>query len=885
MNATSALGWSLLHFLWQGTLIALLAKLVLSMLPRRFAAARYAVALGALALMPAASVLTLARAWVAAPPAASGSRWASGELQPDRSGHARVPTAFEAEASSQADAIPADRSVRVDAASASSLSPARSWKQRVDVLSPWIVATWALGVVALAARLLASHRAVRRLVRAPGEPVPEAVQAMLARLSIRLGVGRAVRVGISSLSRVPAVAGWFRPVILLPASALTGLSSTQLEMVLAHELAHVRRHDYLVNLLQTLVETLLFYHPAVWWLGARIREEREHCCDDLAVAACGSAPAYAEALLSMEELRRAPELALAFSRGSLVGRIERLLAPSARSAELFPRWIAGLSAVGVVFVLACTSGLAEAARAGQREEHKSERSSAPQVPTHAGEVLLHPDPAQPLAERSAWARRAAEERRFREYWVGHSIAPSPSFQAGILMGSFDHTGGLVLGDGEDTITLSGGLLMDPENLELPGVPLAPLVGAAPEDVAVLYLWSGTTNRAAIRRVHLATARLPVDLEGLPVLWLGGATDRESVAETLALLEKSRDAELGKDLVGVVGAHADSALVVPELARILGSSALDAELRGDAAEWLARHPGREALQALVTAARGDGSGDVRSEAAESVAEMRYGPAFDALVALARELDDHEARLEAVEGLGQRSEPAAVPALLELAEGDPDEDVQSEAVETLGEVEGGAGLAPLASLARAHRSIEVRREAIETYGECAPADEALGFLNDLAERDPDPDARCEAVETLGELHDERVVAALRAIVETSPHAEVQAEAVETLGETILGAAVAPVLEQIARTHPVVDVQREAVETLGDLSDEENRVMDVVAAIAGDHPSEDVRAEAVETIADHCRRATAERLFDRLLKTERSPRVRKEIEQALEQLREGH
>ena len=102
---------------------------------------------------------------------------------------------------------------------------------------------------------------------------------------------------------VPTVIGWLKPVVLLPASALAGLSPNQVEAILAHELAHIRRHDYLVNLLQTLVETLLFYHPAVWWLSRRIRAERENCCDDLAVSLCGDPVAYAAALAELEDLR------------------------------------------------------------------------------------------------------------------------------------------------------------------------------------------------------------------------------------------------------------------------------------------------------------------------------------------------------------------------------------------------------------------------------------------------------------------------------------------------------------------------------------------------------------------------------------------------------
>ena len=96
------------------------------------------------------------------------------------------------------------------------------------------------------------------------------------------------------------VIGWLRPVILLPTSALTGLSPSHLEAILLHELAHIRRLDYLINLLQTIVETLLFYHSAVWWVSRRIRIERENCCDDVAVSVLGGSRDYATALARME---------------------------------------------------------------------------------------------------------------------------------------------------------------------------------------------------------------------------------------------------------------------------------------------------------------------------------------------------------------------------------------------------------------------------------------------------------------------------------------------------------------------------------------------------------------------------------------------------------
>src|SRR5262249_55483729 len=146
----------------------------------------------------------------------------------------------------------------------------------------------------------------------------------LSRLAARLRVRMPVKLVESALVEVPTVIGWLKPMILLPAAALAGLDPRQLEALLAHELAHVRRHDYLVNLLQTAIETLLFYPPAVWWLSRRIREERELCCDDLAITVCGDGMVYARALATMEELRSAPALTLAADGGSLLARIRRI---------------------------------------------------------------------------------------------------------------------------------------------------------------------------------------------------------------------------------------------------------------------------------------------------------------------------------------------------------------------------------------------------------------------------------------------------------------------------------------------------------------------------------------------------------------------------------
>ena len=165
------------------------------------------------------------------------------------------------------------------------------------------------------------------------------------RLKERMGIRRAVALLESARVEVPMVVGWLRPAILVPVAALSGLTAPELEAILAHELAHIRRHDYLVNLLQCVVEILMFYHPATWWITRVIRREREHCCDDMAVAACRDRLTYARALAAMEGLRvPAFSLSPAANGGNLLARVRRILKPQEESMKPV-RMLLGLAVV------------------------------------------------------------------------------------------------------------------------------------------------------------------------------------------------------------------------------------------------------------------------------------------------------------------------------------------------------------------------------------------------------------------------------------------------------------------------------------------------------------------------------------------------------------
>jgi TonB family protein len=235
---------------------------------------------------------------------------------------------------------------------------AASWLERWQT---WTVPIWSLGVLLFSLRLVWGARQVHSL-RRRGTLPDESMLATITGLAVRMRISRPVQVLVSTLAEAPAVVGWIRPVLLLPPATLLGLTPQQLEAVLAHELAHIQRHDYLINVLQMMVETLLFYHPAVWWTSAQIRRERELCCDDLAVGFCGDAMCYARALTTLERIRiAAPGMAMGSTGGPLRYRILRVV--GARGAECGTSKLAGL--VAICLGLACVALSTHWARAQQ----------------------------------------------------------------------------------------------------------------------------------------------------------------------------------------------------------------------------------------------------------------------------------------------------------------------------------------------------------------------------------------------------------------------------------------------------------------------------------------------------------------------------------------
>jgi beta-lactamase regulating signal transducer with metallopeptidase domain len=396
--ATQVIGWALVHFLWQGTLIGVLTALALAALRRSAADVRYVVGTIGLSLMLTLPAVTAAQLWRAAStPAARAT------TRPAAAVTATIPE-MASQPAAPVEIAPNDPPGSVAARGTIDAARLERWL-------PVLVLGWLCGVALLTLRLISGWLWVQRMKSHGASPAGDGWQHIVTRLSRRLHIARRVRLFESTLVDVPTVIGWIKPVVLLPASALAGLSPLQLEAILAHELAHIRRHDYLVNLLQTLVETLLFYHPAVWWLSRRIRAERENCCDDLAVSLCGDPYTYAKALTDLEELRGAagPQafLAMAASGGSLVQRVRRLIgAPS--HAGRAPGWLAGSATILVMLGIA-------AGAAGTGALQSAQPSTPPQAasPKAAAEPLSSQEVIATTQALEATAKALANELKFK----------------------------------------------------------------------------------------------------------------------------------------------------------------------------------------------------------------------------------------------------------------------------------------------------------------------------------------------------------------------------------------------------------------------------------------------------------------------------------------
>jgi beta-lactamase regulating signal transducer with metallopeptidase domain len=376
------IGWALVHFIWQGALIAGIAAALLGALRGGRSATRYGIACAALALMLAAPIATMFHL--------SSASWPDDVSLP--------PAQYRAVAIGNA-----------TGAIGEGLNGVTPVPGRIDVEAAVGVAVfaWLAGVLLLSLRLLTGWIGVERL-RRQARPLSDSLEAQVAVFCARLRITRSVRVLESAAIAVPTLVGWIRPVILMPVGVIVGMPPAHLDAVLAHELAHVRRHDYAVNVLQAIVETLWFYHPAVWWCSRQVRIEREHCCDDLAVDVFGDRLEYATALTNLEERRRNDvRLALAANDGQLLDRVRRLLGVRPAHDGRTTVWL--LTVVAAVTVALAAAG-STMAGAESRQDNAQE------------DVIL---PAERSDLRNALIHLTARIAAWRGYLFSPQILPFP----------------------------------------------------------------------------------------------------------------------------------------------------------------------------------------------------------------------------------------------------------------------------------------------------------------------------------------------------------------------------------------------------------------------------------------------------------------------------
>jgi bla regulator protein BlaR1 len=335
-----AMGWTIIHSLWQGALVAVLLAVVLSALKNNASANRYVVSVTALFAMLQISLFTF---FMVYEPQNAFDQLATPFVDSEIYNHYEPMQPLQNQTTFE--------------------SYLATISQTIQANLIYIVSLWFVGVLLFSIKFLGGLLYVNRLKTKMVQLAPESWQIAATEISHKLRLRKNVKVLLSDLVTVPTAIGLLKPIILMPASLQTGLSISEIESILAHELAHIRRNDYLINIFQSITEILFFYHPAVWWISSVIREERENCCDDMAVSVVGDSMLYSRTLARMNEMAvnyNYTQTALAFhgKKGSLLNRIKRLFVPKNENNVLAERFAATtIILVAMLLSLTANAGL------------------------------------------------------------------------------------------------------------------------------------------------------------------------------------------------------------------------------------------------------------------------------------------------------------------------------------------------------------------------------------------------------------------------------------------------------------------------------------------------------------------------------------------------
>jgi hypothetical protein len=432
--------------------------------------------------------------------------------------------------------------------------------------------------------------------------------------------------------------------ILLPVTAITGLTETQLQFVLAHELAHIRRHDYLVNLMQAGVETLFFYHPAVWWISRQMRTERENCCDDIAIEVCGDVAGYAHALAQLEQLRVTPEPALAANGGELLGRIRRLLEEKPSTHGVSKSIAAVVTAVLVLCLIAAPS---------MRSQGTNSRGLA--VPklevqvTEPSPAELQLEPPQRLVQEAN--RVGTGQGNGRGNGVGNGVGNG----AGEIF-DFDFKD-LELQFNREVERYKNGVL---RGILSPSVfgPGGRAAGPSAQSTDLLIkLYDGTQDIEVRRQIldYLASSSSPQAAEKL-----------RSVAQT------ATEPELRVHAIDYLASRADPAQLIS-----IYDQTREPEIKRHVLDYLAGSNTPQASEKLLSVARSDPDPELKRTAIDYIAGAPN--AFDVLVNLYDNSRDMEIKRHVLDYIAGSMDARALQKLFSIAQSDPDRELRRAAVD--------------------------------------------------------------------------------------------------------------------------------------------------------------------------------------------------------------
>ena len=338
-NIISALGWSLFNILWQGFLLACITGITLYIFRRKSAQIRYLISVASLLLIVGLSVFNFHNNYETNFSTVTNSILVS-----------------QIKDTEDINIINLNNS-NIDLNYSGLLITAKDKLKEIDKYFPIIVNVWLIGVFLFILKFFFSYLYTNRLKRIKSNGINKIWLNKFKKIEQKLQLKKGVKYIESTLVKIPLVLGYLKPVVIIPTEILTGIPSNQIEAIIAHELAHIRRNDYIINVLQTIIETVFFFHPAVWYISSKIRTERENCCDDIALTVCEGSLIYAKALVSVQEFTlKRHYAAVAFSgrKKHLLNRIKRMIMKPKEKSNFTDKIIASLIILSGILALSFT---------------------------------------------------------------------------------------------------------------------------------------------------------------------------------------------------------------------------------------------------------------------------------------------------------------------------------------------------------------------------------------------------------------------------------------------------------------------------------------------------------------------------------------------------